>query len=456
MIKSRTNVFSKARQPVLSFICLTLFLCLTLSCASSHAATLTWEDYAREVRTLEESIGIYANWPIAEKENLIQALVDMGHIRESSATGELFEARMSEENRHRLADQIMLRFLGGDDNAFVRKDGVRAICWEAMTDVILGNPSGWTLKERAWYQQITNMFGHEDPDIFVLPNADDLSEKEAVAIARAAIINAYDLTEDALDGFMPDADLYITNSRFFGGEGRPDYRRWRVNFLYYQYGREDGRTLVQSYSAIVDQNGHVIADTELDEPHVRERALDTKMRPENGTSAIVQAFREFAEGEHCYFPWQWTAEAKAEYSQQLRPQVLAALEKGDLAALSVPAPEGKSLQELIDSTVFAYGLPEAEALQEAEARQLAMQVLANEHGLSQQALERYAIYASFDITAPDAPLWKFLFCPESFEGMETVLLYKVELNANTKEALATYAIDWDRLFQEQAYDLLLY
>lgn len=218
MIKSRTNVFSKARQPVLSFICLTLFLCLTLACANSRAATLTWEDYAREVRTLEESIGIYANWPIAEKENLIQALVDMGHIRESSATGELFEARMSEENRHRLADQIMLRFLGGDGNAFVRKDGVRAICWEAMTDVILGNPSGWTLKERAWYQQITNMFGHEDPDILVLPNADDLSEKEAVAIARAAIINAYDLTEDALDGFMPDADLYITNSRFFGGE----------------------------------------------------------------------------------------------------------------------------------------------------------------------------------------------------------------------------------------------
>ncbi|MCI5957450.1 MAG: hypothetical protein MRZ54_10740 [Clostridiales bacterium] len=387
---------------------------------------------------------------------MIQALVDMGHIRESSATNELFEASMSEEHRHQLADQIMLRFLGGDGNAFVRKDGVRAICWEAITDVILGDPSTWTLKERAWYQQITNMFGREDPDIFVLPNADDLSEKEAVAIARAAIINAYDLTEDALDGFMPDTVLYIINSRCFGAEARPDYRRWRVSFLYYQYGREDGRTLVQSYGAIVDQNGHVIADTELGEPHVREIALSRKTRPENGTSAIVQAFREFAEGEHCYFPWQWPAEAKAEYSQQIRPQVLAALEKEELAVLSAPASEGKPIRELIDSTVFAYGLPEEEALQEAEACQLAKQVLADEHGLSEKALERYAVYASFDITASDAPLWKFLFCPKSFEGMETVLLYKVELNANTKEAFAAYAIDWDRLFQEQAYDLLLY
>ena len=160
--------------------CFALVLFLVPAYANVGATSLTWEEYAKEVRMLEESIGFYEDWPIAQKEKLIRALVDMGHIRESSATAQFLEASMSEENRHALADQIMLRFLGGDSNPFVSKDGVRAIRWESLTNVILGKPSTWTLKERVWYQQMTNMFGREDSDTLVLPNEDDLPEKEAV------------------------------------------------------------------------------------------------------------------------------------------------------------------------------------------------------------------------------------------------------------------------------------
>ena len=160
--------------------CFALVLFLVPAYANVGATSLTWEEYAKEVRMLEESIGFYEDWPIAQKEKLIRALVDMGHIRESSATAQFLEASMSEENRHALADQIMLRFLGGDSNPFGSKDGVRAIRWESLTNVILGKPSTWTLKERVWYQQMTNMFGREDPDTLVLPNEDDLPEKEAV------------------------------------------------------------------------------------------------------------------------------------------------------------------------------------------------------------------------------------------------------------------------------------
>lgn len=455
-IENNRNDSDKIRRFILTIFCLTLFFCLTLACVTSCAATLTWEEYAKEVRTLEEGIGRYADWPIAEKEKLIQALIDMGHIRKSSATIQLFEASISEKSKHHLADQIMLRFLGGDSNSLVSKDGVYAICWEAMTDAILGNPSTWTLKERVWFQQVTNMFGREDPDTLVLPNDGDLPEKEAIARARAAIINAYGLAEDALDSFMPDADLYITNSSLFDEAPRPNYRRWRVHFIFYQYGQENTGTLVQNYAAIVDQNGHVIADTELGEPHVREIALEDKTRPDDGTPPIVQAFREYAESEGCYFPWKWSSETKAEYSQIIRPQVLSALEKGDLADLSTPASGGKPIQEVIDSAVFAYGLPEKEDMRESEAYHLAHKVLEDKYGLSKEDIEQYAVYSSFDVTDPGSPLWKFLFCPESFEDMATVLLYKVELNANTEELIAAHTIDWDRLFQEQMYDLLLY
>ncbi|MEG0270881.1 MAG: hypothetical protein RR821_11590, partial [Clostridia bacterium] len=431
------------------FLVILVLLNFMITCAAIGETADTWEEYAQGMRTLEENIGLYVDWPVTEKEQLIRSLTDMGYIRESSVTAELFEASMSEENKHQLADQIMLRFLGGDGNALVRKDGVRAIRWETITDVVMGSPSTWTLKERVWYQQLTNMFGHEDPDILVLPNSDDLSEKEAVAIARAAIVNAYGLANDALDCFIPDADLYITN-------GNSGYRRWRVNFLFYRYGQENGRTEVESYAAIVDPNGHVIADIELDEPHVRELALNMKTWSEDETSTIVQAFREYAERAHTYFPWQWSAETKAEYSRQIRSQVLSSLKKGNLAALSTLAFEGKPIQEIIDSTVYAYGLPEKKNLQETDAYHLAHKVLMDKYDLSDEKMEQFVVYSSFDITNPASPLWKFLFCPKSFQNLETVLLYKVELNANTKEVTATHTIDWDHLFQKQAYDLLLY
>lgn len=78
--------------------CFALVLFLVPAYANVGATSLTWEEYAKEVRMLEESIGFYEDWPIAQKEKLIRALVDMGHIRESSATAQFLEASMSEEN----------------------------------------------------------------------------------------------------------------------------------------------------------------------------------------------------------------------------------------------------------------------------------------------------------------------------------------------------------------------
>lgn len=435
--------------------CFALVLFLVPAYANVGATSLTWEEYAKEVRMLEESIGFYEDWPIAQKEKLIRALVDMGHIRESSATAQFLEASMSEENRHALADQIMLRFLGGDSNPFVSKDGVRAIRWESLTNVILGKPSTWTLKERVWYQQMTNMFGREDPDTLVLPNEDDLPEKEAVAIAREAIINAYDLAEDALDRFMPDANLYVTNSELFDEGPRPNYRRWNVSFLYYEYGT-DGPTILHNYLATVDENGHVIGDTEIGMPHVQEWALEEKTKPDDATPVIVRRFHEYAESERCYFPWQWPMDTRAEYSNEIRPQVLAALERKEPNALANPSFSEKPIQEIVDSTTFAYGLPEEKHIQESEAYRIAQRALAERYGFSDADIERYIVYPSFDVTDPNRHLWKFLFSPKSFEDMETVLLYKIELEADTGSIAATHVIDWDRLFEDSAYDLLLY
>ena len=377
----------------------------------------------------------------------------MNAMSESAASRRLLEGDLSTESKHALADQIILRFLGGSSNALVRKDGVRAVRWNTLTNAIMGDSSTWTLEEKVWYQQLSNMFGHKDPDTLVLPTEEDLSEDEAIEIARRAITHAYGLQEDTLDGYLPSALLYITENDYGDYDPRSDYRRWNIQFLSYQYGDV---TACNAYTAIVDENGHVIGDDELGIPHVQQQAIESKTRLDASTPAIVEIFRQYAESEGSFFAWQWTYEAKASYSHEIRSKVLTALESEKTSVLSNPSFCQEPVQEIINSTVFAYGLPQEEHLPIEEALSAAALSVMENHGLSGDDLEEFSTYASFDITDSQQPLWKFLYCPDSFEDMEDVMLYKIEMDAQSGETLAALSIDWDQLFLGTGYEQLLY
>ena len=409
---------------------------------------LSWETYAQKVRIQEEAKGIYADWDIADKQALIEALIQMNAMSESAASRRLLEGDLSTESKHALADQIILRFLGGSSNALVRKDGVRAVRWNTLTNAIMGDPSTWTLEEKVWYQQLSNMFGHKDPDTLVLPTEEDLSEDEAIEITHA-----YGLLEDTLDGYLSSALLYITENDYGDYDPRSDYRRWNIQFLSYQYGDV---TACNAYTAIVDENGHVIGDDELGIPYVQQQAIESKTRLDASTPAIVEIFRQYAESEGSFFAWQWTYEAKASYSHEIRSKVLTALESEKTSVLSNPSFCQEPVQEIINSTVFAYGLPQEEHLPIEEALSAAMFSVMENYGFSGDDLEEFSTYAAFDITNSQQPLWKFLYCPDSFEDMEDVMLYKIEMDAQSGETLAALSIDWDQLFLGTGYEQLLY
>ena len=67
---------------------------------------LSWETYAQKVRIHEEAKGIYADWDIADKQDLIESLIQMNAMSESAATRRLLEGDLSTESKHALADQI--------------------------------------------------------------------------------------------------------------------------------------------------------------------------------------------------------------------------------------------------------------------------------------------------------------------------------------------------------------
>ena len=99
-------------------------------------------------------------------------------------------------------------------------------------------PDTFTPEERVWQQQSDRSKPHnEADDTFINTTNGDLSEAEAVAIAKNAILKSHGLPEDALDHSRAVANLYVTNAR-------PDYRRW---FIQFQVLKEGSDTYVERF-----------------------------------------------------------------------------------------------------------------------------------------------------------------------------------------------------------------
>ena len=147
---------------------------------------------------------------------------------------------------------------------------------------------------------------------------------------------------------------------------------------------------------------------------------------------------------------------KAAYSNDIRAKVLSVLDAGKTNALINPSFCQTPVEEIIHSTVFAYGLPEEEHLQFENARVVAQSALTGKYGFSEAELGDYSIFSSFDVTDEELPLWKLIYCPDSFENMEEVLLYKFELNAYSGEITAEQIINWDDLWMDSDYERVLY
>ncbi|MGI6694651.1 MAG: hypothetical protein ACOX6O_00205 [Christensenellales bacterium] len=401
---------------------------------TTTAATLLWEQYVQNVKYAEQEKGYYQDWSIDEKEALIKNLMDMGYIDESGQAERLFDPETPEKEKHAVADQLMLALTGEKD--------VREISADIITYSLLGPEDTWTSAQRVWWAGVINSVRDtsDDPDQLVLPLGHEVSEEEAIKIARAAIIKAFEMTPDALDKARPVANLYITKAR-------PDYRRWDVQFKIYKEGTADW--VERIYTAIVDEKGQVIADPDVNMPSLEEMAASYKKLEEQKKAPkppIIQAYRKYLEAEN-YAPFRnWCIETKAAFSREVRPMVAEAERNGELKEYFTEEGAVIAGSELRLNTVYAYDLPGPEDIPQAEALEKAKLALQENYGVSRQTLEGAAeIAVYFDVTDPDKPLWKFFFGPNWKEETEPRKAYRALMDAHNGEAVLTEAINWKEM-----------
>ena len=68
---------------------------------------------------------------------------------------------------------------------------------DIITYAVMGAEDTWTPQERVWWQQLTRRFDGDDgaDDTFLVPDGSVISEAQAVAAARAAVLSAKELEE---------------------------------------------------------------------------------------------------------------------------------------------------------------------------------------------------------------------------------------------------------------------
>lgn len=299
----------------------------------------------------------------------------------------------------------------------------------------------WTPEERVWQQESDRSKPHNQADdTFVNPTSDDLPEAEAVAIARSAIIQAYGLPEGALDHSRTVSDMYVTNQR-------PNYRRWFIQFQVLKEGSDD--YVERFYSCIVDQEGRVIADPDIDEPSLEEKAaaMTAALQKEMDRPDYVKKYLEYFSAHENIggFFWYWPYDVKAVYWQDMQPWI-------NEVPLETDTEVGLTLY-------YAYGIPSADEFQHDEAIRIARDLIKEKYQLSDAQIEKYYSFCeAFDISGKlfDGNVWKFVFLEEGDRSFYDSPRYWIVLDAKTGNAVIIEDFQWQEFKKDLEYDLKYY
>lgn len=297
-LAQRIIVDAKGGQKVKRKISVGLVFCFVLLALSvvAVAATLLWQDYVPHVKQAEQEIGDYAQWSDAKRIQLAQDIIAMGYGNESDAAAVLQNDEATETEKAAAADRMMLELTGLND--------VKEIHSTLITYSLMGHEDTWTAEQRVWWNGIINLYANTDaPDTLLVPSKEDLSEEDAIAIAKAAVQEAYGFGDDFMASLHAVANLYVTDQR-------PDYKRWDIQFKKY---RDNSTYLEKVYSVVVDENGEVISDPDVGIEHPAERAeRDAAQSAEQEKAENPELAKVYSQyGRENQSIWRLTLEEKA-------------------------------------------------------------------------------------------------------------------------------------------------
>ena len=396
---------------------LTVGFVLMMVILLSSVAALAWslsQQYFEDVAQLQFTSGYYDDWGWEEKQKMVDILLEHGLITETEA------AELSTEEA---VDAYMIERYGING----RSDTIGL--WSIL-ETELGPINTWTLEQKAWCSEMRIEIGlltkNNDDNICALPEKNDIQPDEAIAIAKAAIMEAYGMEADALDAHQVDIAFETHAS---------DWEREKLHYNINFWG--DG---MGYYFCSVTRDGRIM-DSTMDEgclSPAEQVQMERQFANENDQEAI-DLFQQYAyehiQGGIYQFDF-WPLEDKKAVTDMLRPIILENMTEN---------PDYADQTRIFWATHF-YGLPDEKAIPQEEIVETAKRQLTTTFGLNNdQAALLGKVGLFYDITDPENPLWKVTLRLSDGTGEEAMALdmsisgtYRVFINAYTGEIVATH------------------
>lgn len=208
--------------------------------AASAVAFMISRGFFEDVAQMQLESGYYEQWTLEEKEHMISLMADYGVIDEGDVLAKLARQKGDDAQREEQIDAEMVSRYGRID----------AITVDSMLIAQMGGMENWSQEDKVWYSKMMMDAGILGFDTMVdlMPQEGDVTPQAAIDSAKAAVIDAYALDANALDGYTAKWDYSVHRSQY--GDKPPYYS---ITFsagegdrAYYADIGGDGRVLTQA------------------------------------------------------------------------------------------------------------------------------------------------------------------------------------------------------------------
>ena len=415
MRKAKGDVKVKKK---LSFA-LTFIVILIVTAAAAFAAiSFGWTDAAYFL-SKERTEGAYETWSGTEKVELIRSLIENGYIAESKDTERLLSSSISDEKRSTLADSMITQWLSCSNES---------VSFFTIVTKVWGEFRFWSLEQKAWFTQTLVDANVQQPDFekYVLPDSGVLSLNSAkkLAIVHTEIwlelpkgtisedgitydyvifpqkkLLADQTTIETTDGASP---VWLMEMHWIDKDGQGDY-------CFVEIDPESGEIDLQDYL------GKVMYDR-----------FGVDWNQDEAAQAIGKLFSEYQYGSFLT----WSLEERARWSNIVRPLVYA-------KEMLVPDFYPEIIKALCH---YQYGIPDSDAITDGEAQRIAQNYLVSKSSLDENVAALLEPFVDlYDITAADAPIWRFhyampmRYAAETLDDLYSIVIYTIEVDAYTGE-----------------------
>mgnify|MGYP003300911803 CR=1 FL=1 len=338
-----------------SFSMLLMLILITIT-LTACAGVMIYKYYQLAISN-EINWGSYQQWPLEEKVSFIDTLLSEGVQLDTNYVEQLHNTQLSEGERNRLADVIVVGYFGeghdGDLSAIniMEKDK--------------GQFDTWSLEDKAWLsqQKLTAGGAYVEYEYHQMPGENDISPDEALELARVMLPEVYDVTLQEVLTWR--TTISFVQERISDGISQP-YFQVCYNIAFYP--SEDCET---PYYIKLSNTGTLLS---MNGPQTKTTSFNQRIISLTGHLS--------------------TPEEKAEFAREIAPQI-------------------KNTEEYVaDFYVYLsdipYIMPNAMYIPEREARSLAKEALLSKMGIAPDLLDKYVVYVSLRASIDgqsETPVW---------------------------------------------------